>query len=342
MSKSLVNTTRFFDIDGRSDMPFQLIFGARGTGKSYSALKKVRKDYHEKGGRFLYVRRTREEQESVSSEFGNPFKKLNTDLHIEVTSQSLRGVGGVGCFTENDEIIGYSVGLSSFANLRSIDLSDVNTILFDEAIAEIHKHAIKNEGTALLNLYETVNRNRELFNEDPVTLFVMANAIRLNNHILHTFNAISVIQSMIESGERRRTIPERGLYIELVDRVSIVGEKRTTALYKLGAEAFNNETLSSTFVNDDMSAVKPKVDMKHYKPYLAFGDYGIYYNANRDVFHVADAKGSFRTHLKATDGARFRIAFAPKYRILRAMDLITFKSYPTLLFMDNLLGYEVN
>lgn len=336
----------FFDIDGRSDMPFQLIFGARGTGKSYSGLKKVRKDYWDNGSLFLYVRRTREEQESVASEFGNPFKRINTDLQIEVKSRSLRGVGGVGVFTEVDptdgieRTLGYSVGLSSFANLRSIDLSDVSTILFDEAIPEVHKHAIRNEGTALLNLYETVNRNREILGQKPVTLIVMGNAIRLNNHILNTFGVIGTIQNMIEAGERRRTIKERGLYIELIDHVKIIAEKNATALYMLGAQAFNEETLSSTFVNDDMSAVKTNVDMKYYKPYIAFGDYGIYYNSNKDLYHVADAKGTFRTHLKATDGTRFRIAFAPKYRILRAMGLITFKSYPTMLFLDELLGYE--
>lgn len=330
----------FYDIDGRSNMPFQLIFGARGCGKSYGGMKKVRNDYWNNGALFLYVRRTREEQEAVASEFGNPFKKLNADLGIDVKSQALRGVGGVGVFTENDEVIGYSVGLSSFANLRSIDLSDVKTILFDEAIPEVHKRAIKNEGTALLNLYETVNRNREILGEEPVTLYIMGNAIRLNNNILATFNVIGVIQNMIEAGERRRTITERGIYIELVDRVKIIAEKNATALYKLGAQAFNEETLSSTFVNDDMSAVQSSVDMRYYKPYLAFGDYGIYYNSNKDIYHVAEAKGTFRTHLKATDGTRFRIAFAPKYRILRAMGLITFKSYPTMLFLDELLGYE--
>ena len=337
---------RYYDIRNRSNMPFQFIFGLRGCGKSYSGMDYMRElHYEEQHPKFLYLRRTREEADIVASDFGNPYKSLNNDKGYAVKSIGMKGVAGVGAFVENagegEEVIGYSVGLSSFAGLRSVDLDEVDYILFDEAIPESHKRLIKDEGHALLNLYETVNRNRELVGRKPVTLYVMGNAIRLNNPILATFNLIHEIQTMLEVGERRRTIPERGIYIELVGNVTIASEKRNTALYKLGVEAFNNEALSSDFVNDDMSAVKPSVDMRQYKPFLAFGDYGIYYNPSADIFHVCDAKGTFRSRLKASEGQRFRLAFAPRYRILRAMDLITFKSYETMLFMDELLGYEV-
>lgn len=342
--------TEFYDVRGRSEMPFQLILGPRGCGKSYTGMDYVRELHIDTGEKFLYLRRTREEVESIASDFGNPYKTLNLDKGYHVQASSLKSVSGVGVFTEEvqidgattTEILGYAVGLSSFASLRSVDLSDVSTIIFDEAIPESHKRLIKNEGIALLNLYETVNRNRELKGMKPVRLIIMGNSIRLNNPILSTLGVISVIQNMIEVGEKRRTIPERGLYIELVDGVSIIGEKRSTALYRLGCEAFNDEALSSQFVNDDMSSVNTSVNMKGYKPYLAFGDYGIYYNPSEDIYHVADVKGTFKSKLKATEGARFRMAFAPKYRMLRAMGLITFKSYPTMLFLDELLGYDTN
>ena len=75
---------RFFDISNRSDMPFQIILGGRGIGKTYSALdylQKVSSPSH----KFIYMRREGTEIDQCATEYGNPYKKLNEDkgYHIE-------------------------------------------------------------------------------------------------------------------------------------------------------------------------------------------------------------------------------------------------------------------
>lgn len=218
----------YFDIKGRSAMPFQVYIGGRGIGKSYSALRQLALDIPT-DEKWIYMRRTGKEIEACSTEFGNPFKTINKDFGTLIVPES----GGKGAaeyfYNETDEdnptLVGYGVALSTFAGLRSMDLSDVTITVFDEFIPERQVKRIKAEGEALLNFYETVNRNRELQGREPMKLILLSNAIDLANPILETLGIISELENMISHGEHRRTIPERGLYVERVGKVGVTNAK---------------------------------------------------------------------------------------------------------------------
>lgn len=341
-------TNFWFNVRGRSKMPFQVIIGGRGTGKSYSALDLARNNFYNGGRRFLYVRRERVEIDACCTPMGNPFKKLNNDKGYEVDAE-IDGKSGVGFFSEKGIIIGYAVALSSFAGLRSVDMSDVDLIIFDEFIPEKHKRKIRNEGQAVFNLYETVNRNREIVTEaeaeagikpqPPCTMILLANALSLNNPILLQFDVVGEIQKMIQSHETRRTIKERRLYIEMVNNVGVTDAKRNTALYMLANAQFVEETLSSDFKADDMSSVVSNIDMRHYKPYYSLGHWGVYYSRNNDTYYIGTARGSFPRTFYETQADRVRLFYAPSYRLARGMGRIFFDSFETQVFFDDLMNW---
>lgn len=331
----------FFDIKGRSAMPFQVYIGGRGIGKSYSALRELALGLPE-GEKWIYMRRTGKEIEACSTEFGNPFKTINNDFGTLIVPES----GGKGAaeyfYNETDEdnpqLVGYGVALSTFAGLRSMDLSDVTITVFDEFIPEHQVKRIKAEGEALLNFYETVNRNREIQGRPPMKLILLSNAIDLANPILETLGIIGELENMITHSEHRRTIPERGLYIERVGKVGVTHAKMNTALYRLANADFTNDTLNADFLSADLTTIKKNVNLKEYRPLFRYGNYVIFKSAKN--FHVTRSDITAAKVFPESAGVKVRTFFAPTYRVARSYGNITFENYTTQVFFDHLFQWE--
>lgn len=331
----------YFDIKNRSAMPFQVYIGGRGIGKSYSALRElaISTPSDEK---WIYMRRTGKEIEACSTEFGNPFKTVNKDFGTSIVPES-GGKGAAEFFydysdEDNPVLVGYGVALSTFAGLRSMDLSDVTITVFDEFIPERQVKRIKAEGDALLNFYETVNRNRELQDRPPMRLILLANAIDLSNPILETLEIISEIENMISHGEHRRTIPQRGLYIERVGKVGVTNAKKHTALYKLANADFTNDTLNADFLSADLSTILKNPNLREYKPIFRFGDYVVFRSSQS--FHVTKSEVTVAKSFPESAGIKVRTFFAPTYRVARAYGNITFADYTTQVFFDDLFQWD--
>lgn len=333
----------FFDIKGRSDMPFQVYIGGRGIGKSYSALRDLAIDFPS-DEKWIYMRRTGKEIEACSTEFGNPFKTINHDFGTNVVPES-GGKGAAEYFydeldEDNPKLLGYGVALSTFAGLRSMDLSDVTVTVFDEFIPEKQVKRMKAEGDALLNFYETVNRNRELQGRPPMRLILLANAIDLANPILETLGIISELENMISHGEHRRTIPQRGLYIERVGKVGVTDAKHHTALYKLANADFTNDTLNAEFLSADLTTIRKNVNLKEYKPLFRFGEYVVFKGSKN--FHIQKSDITVAKVFPESAGIKVRTFFAPTYRVARAYGTMTFGSYTTQVFFDDLFQFDTN
>lgn len=331
----------YFDIKNRSAMPFQVYIGGRGIGKSYSALRELAISMPE-NEKWIYMRRTGKEIEACSTEFGNPFKTINKDFGTTIVPEP----GGKGAaeffFDKSDEdnpkIVGYGVALSTFAGLRSMDLSDVTVTVFDEFIPERQVKRIKAEGEALLNFYETVNRNRELQGRSPMRLILLSNAIDLANPILETLGIISELENMISHGEHRRTIPARSLYIERVGKVGVTTAKAHTALYKLANADFTNDTLNADFLSADLTTIRKNVNLKEYKPLFRFGEYVVF--KGKTSFHVMKSNVTTAKNFPESAGIKVRTFFAPTYRVARAYGNITFAEYTTQVFFDDLFQWD--
>ena len=151
----------------RDRYPFTFVIHGRATGKTYGTLKMCL----DKQLRFIFMRRTQSQADLISRDDFSPFKPLmDDDPSLLLTSQPLnKYVTGVyhasrsesGKLQPEGSVIGYICALSTISNLRGFSLEDVDIMIFDEFIPERHERLIRAEGDALLNAYETVNRNRE-------------------------------------------------------------------------------------------------------------------------------------------------------------------------------------
>lgn len=320
-------------------MPIKIIIGPRGCGKTYSVLDAMQEKSSEES-KFIYMRRDGTEIESCSSEYGNPFKKLNEDKGYDIHPFQISKFNGFGIARDDDmNVIGYGVALSTFASMRSQDFSDVDRMFFEEFIPEKHKRKIKGEGAALLNVYETVNRNRELFGKPPVELVMCANGIDLANPILLELGATTIIAKMLANNQRRMTIPEKSLYIEVIPRTQVSDLKEDTVLYRLANENFKTDALDTTFRGSDVQFVRKNVNLRSYKPEFSYANYVLF--SNKEHFYFASSNVPCKIQIQERELSRLQAMFAPRYRILRAMGKIYFDDYVTLALFDRLLNYEV-
>ena len=123
-------------------MTFNFIIGARGVGKTYGFLDACQED----GRVFLYMRRTQTQTDMINKAEFSPFKAICNDKKLEIVPESL-GKYSVR-YVKNEEIVCYTCALSTISNMRSIDFSDVDLIIYDEFVPERHERPMKGEGAA--------------------------------------------------------------------------------------------------------------------------------------------------------------------------------------------------
>jgi len=264
----LINWYRIAD-HAKKFTAINIIIGGRGIGKTYSALDYIVNS----GDPFIYMRNTDVQLKECITGFGNPFKRWNTDhdriiyFHAEKSHALIYEDKG----EEISQPIGYGIALSTFENLRGVDLSDVKLVLFDEFI-EKRKLSFR-QFESFISFYETVNRNRELLGEDPLKVILLSNSQSLNNPILAGYNLIPVIESMIRSGQREFKKP--GLWLHLPES-EVSDAKRATANYQLiNGTKIADEALSNKFAFDSFYGIK-KVKLSEYIPVLQIDDIYLY------------------------------------------------------------------
>lgn len=345
----------FIDVSKRSDMPFQVFLGPRGDGKTFSALrsKVMNQDendelvWHQKENfdrKFIYLRRRHQDIQIATSETANPFKGLNVKYEIDVVPKySAKEKFSRFNITTQDGVrtcCGYGMALSTFHGLRGVNFEDVDDIVFDEFIAEEVAVKMKAEGDTLFNMYETVNRNRELFGQKPVRLTLIANAIDLASDILMKMNIVSTIAHMIDNGQYRYTDKSRGIYIELLQSPEFTEAKSQTALYKLTAGSdFSRMALNNEFVNNDRTNVR-KVDLNEYVPMVTYsGLYTLYSHKSQPYLYCAEKNpdsGQHRFNRGNID--MFRAYYRKYYNQQSTFSRISYDSYATKVALDSILN----
>lgn len=242
----------------RKDCFLYIIIGGRGIGKTYSALRFLM----EQKQPFIYLRNTDTQISESASVFGNPFKKLNQDFGLDYRLESEKKHYLINEYVNNEKILrGYGAALSTFSNLRGVDLSDVKYFILDEFIER--RTLSFRQFDAFQGFYETVNRNRELSGEPPLVGFLLSNAQTLNNEILLGYGLVNKITELYNNGFR--FFQDRGLYFEIPES-DVSKAKAGTANYKLisGTDTAR-EYLSNKFAHDDFSNIK-KQPIQEYKP----------------------------------------------------------------------------
>lgn len=267
-----------------NDYPFVFIVGGRGTGKTYGGLLSlIRMQEASEIFRFIYLRRTQTEADSVSTEATQPFKKINDDNGTEVTIKSIRK--NLYGFKQEDKLIGYSCALSTFENLRGIDFSDVDLIFYDEFIPKKTSYPIRDEYETLLNLYETVNRNRELEDKKPCKLVCCSNSNYLANKIFLGLNIIPQLEKILLQGGGTYYDKDSGLQVIILKDSPISALKSKTALYRLTkGSSFASMSLGNEFADNDTDLIRPS-DLKQYTLLTTLTGIAIYKHKSKNEYY---------------------------------------------------------
>lgn len=262
------------------------VTGGRGTGKTYGLLKYIL-DHDIK---FLYLRRLKSQlDECVSDAESNPFSKINldhgTDVRVERKSGKVRFTAPI---PDSDErrVIGFGAALSTMATIRGADFSQVNCIVFDEYIAMKGERPIQAEAQALKNVIETVNRNREIFGQSPVKVFMLGNANKLMNPYFLDWHFMRTALRMLKGGQMvwRNKSGNRIMVFLLNSPISAL--KRKTALYEEQDNEFFGMALDNAFETDQTDIKQYKLkDCKHI---VSFGQIGIYQTKSDGKHYISE------------------------------------------------------
>lgn len=266
--------------------PFVIVTGGRGTGKTYGALETAKIEKLP----FILIRRTQTQVDIIATPAKNPFKKLNRNHHWDITVKSLdKYTYG---FFDDDEMIGQAAALSTFANLRGFDASDITHAFYDEFQPEKHQAAIRGEGAALLNVYETINRNRELEEppEPPLHLIMMSNTNDIANPIFMELDLVNVAARMQERKQLYYINERKGLLIVNLDSSPISARKKKTALGRLiegtsseyGGMAFDNE-----YIDDSIAIIRSR-NLRGYSPLVSVAGITIYKHRSNGLYYASE------------------------------------------------------
>lgn len=266
-------------------VPFNFIVGGRGTGKTYGTLKTA----YIENRRFILMRRTQAQCDLINKPEFNPFKALNNDTGSNAVVKSISKYNAkIVEETEEDErLLGYTCALSTIANMRGFDASDVELLIYDEFIPEKHERAIKNEGSAFLNAYETINRNREIKGEKPLQVLCLANAFNIANPIFLELGLVGRCEKMKNSGQEIFIDKERGVCVVLLQKSQISKAKADTALYRLSSGSYADMALSNDFVYNNSDNIK-SMPLKEFKLLCTVGEISIYKHKSKRLFYVSE------------------------------------------------------
>ena len=266
-------------------LPFNFVVGGRGTGKTYGTLKTA----YIENKRFILMRRTQAQCDLINKPEFNPFKALNNDIGSNALVKSISKYNAK-IVEENDEeerLLGYTCALSTIANMRGFDASDVSLLIYDEFIPEKHERAIKNEGSAFLNAYETINRNREIKGEKPLQVICLANAFNIANPIFLELGLVGRCEKMKNAGQEIFMDKARGVLVVLLQRSEISKAKADTALYRLSSGSYADMALSNDFVYNNADNIK-SMALKEFKLVCTVGEISIYKHKSKRLFYVSE------------------------------------------------------
>lgn len=213
------------------------VIGARGIGKSFAFKEYPIKRFIKHGEQFIYVRRYKGELKKITNYFNDVAEKF-PDHKFKVKGRQ---------FYINDMLAGWAIPLSAWQYEKSSAYPLVTTIIFDEFIREKDKVGyLHNETEALLNLMDTVFRNR-----DNVRCVCLSNSVSVVNPYFLYFNLVPDINKRYNAYEH--------IVVEIPDSVDFAEERKKT---KFGAlidgTDYGSMSLDNKFVNDSEIFIERK------------------------------------------------------------------------------------
>ena len=191
-----------------------------------------------------------------------------------------------------------AAALSSIGRIRGFNGDIYTDVCYDEFIPESHLLKVRHGDDAFLNMYTTINGNRELEGRAPLRVWLLANSNNLDNDILKALNITDVVERMSLRGEESRILKERGIMILLPDSRAITEKRKQTALYRAvgGDSKFSRMAFDNEFAYNDYSDVGVK-PLQEYKPLILItGGFTIYLHKSDKSLYVCQMLDSNARH----------------------------------------------
>ena len=271
---NIYNEQGYLKVDEIAAAPewLKVIIGARQVGKTYSVLK-----YHiDNNIPFILLRRTTEELNLIGdSPELNPFKVYEPEYKIGIfKSRKYYTINHYSVDEDGKTIKGEAVGmalsLSQIAHIRGFNGGSYRSIVFDEFIPEKAVRVLKTEGDALLNAYTTINSNRELNDQPPCQLWLLANSNNINSYILA---ALNLTADVIKARRKKIEVFKSGEALIIQPQsFSVLEKRRDTALMRQVRkdDEFYGMAINNDWSYDDSPLIQ-QLSIKHMTPLFSYG-----------------------------------------------------------------------
>ena len=154
--------------------PFNMIIGANGCGKTFSAKNLVFKKAIYKNKKFIWLRTTEAMVDELKANNGKGF-------FVDVSPKFKKCEGKIAGDTIyiNNKYAGYVMSVSTFFNKKGRSFNDVDYIVYDEFIDEVIQKRLKNKTLAFIKALEAIVRLKK-----NVKIIMNANALDKGDEIL--------------------------------------------------------------------------------------------------------------------------------------------------------------
>lgn len=286
-----------------------VVWSRRGPGKTYSLLRWT----YENGIPLVYMRRTNKDVGFIcNNKYGvdmSPYVPICRDTGATITPLQISD--GIGAFYDHVDEKGkpegtpfaYCISLNAIKDVKGIELSFADIVVLDEFIPQTGEIVRYTEGSQLLSVYMTIQRDRAKRGKKPSKLVLFANAENISTPITNTLEIVDDMVNLSASGETHLYLENRGIILHHITNDEIpLQREELTGIYKAmegtqwGMQAFGGE-----FAGNDFTNVK-RVQMKNYKPVC------MYHYKNKDTYIYRNQNGEYYfTYSKANTPNRYNL-----------------------------------
>lgn len=301
MDKINLYTKRgWLNVDEIMKLDFTYIFnvGQRGCGKTYGYIKWL----IENNKKWIYLRRT-DRQANYQGDIllSSLIPNLN-DMGIEYRILS-RAKGQIKQWwdTTNDREICLCASVSTFNSLRGANFIEYEYVLFDEFIRSPEEKPIKNEGEAFLQAYETINRNREIYDEESnpnpkpaLKVICIGNAFDIANDIFMVYQIMDLAEELAKEKNTDEYM-SRGDKLIIYNKYSPKAkEKEQTKMYQNVSGSIVDLNLKNKFILNDFTYIKDLKNLREYRCLFSVGLLYVYEHKSKNEYYVAQKKSNVK------------------------------------------------
>ena len=268
-----------------------IVFGGRSTGKTYSALRYC----IEENKKFAFLKRTikdvdgliggRTIKNGASASYKNAtvdlvdadkscFAPLNRDFnwrYLPWGTSGQEGEADVYHTDDKNQPVGKSIGrilaLNKAAKYKGFDISDTDIIIFDEFVKPSFEKRTTGEDEMIVNLYKTIERDRELRGKETLKLIALANAESIVSPLIAAFDLYNELAKMQREKMEYMYLKDRGILLHMVKTPdAIVEADKRSFLYRAlpDGSPMKEIIFGNTFAHDDLTMVVGKHPIKNY------------------------------------------------------------------------------